>query len=198
MPRMFRPDPAAPPPAAAGWFARLKARVAAEVPSREALESNRWLRPVAHRLAEPGLWHMRAEAIARGVAIGMFWAFVIPFAQIIFAAAHCVWWRGNIPTAAAITFITNPFTVGGWLYLAYQVGTAVLPARLEQHGGVAAAEGVMAWVQSIGLPAVVGMGLFAVVGSVGGYLLVHLVSAVWRRWRMRQALVRRAAGRTTR
>jgi uncharacterized protein len=185
-------------PAAPGWFARLKARVAAEVPSREALEANRWLRPVAHRLAEPGLWHMRAEAVARGVAIGMFWAFVIPFAQIIFAAAHCVWWRGNIPTAAAITFITNPFTVGGWLYLAYQVGTAVLPARLEQTGAPAAGEGVLAWIQSIGLPAVVGMGLFAVVGAVGGYLLVHLVSAGWRRWRMRQALARRAISRTIR
>lgn len=176
-------------------MARLVARVRAEVPSRDALEANRWLRPVAHRLAEPGLWHMKSEAVARGVAIGMFWAFVIPFAQIVFAAAHCVWWRGNIPTAAAITFITNPFTVGGWLYLAYQVGSMVLPAQVKAAGAAVPATGVLGWVESIGLPAVVGMGIFGVGGAVLGYVLARVGMGGWRAWRLRRAREVRASGR---
>jgi hypothetical protein len=35
------------------------------------------------------------EAVGRGVAVGIFWAFVIPVGQIIAAVAHCVWWRAK-------------------------------------------------------------------------------------------------------
>jgi uncharacterized protein (DUF2062 family) len=111
-----------------GFFLTLRERLREQMPTPDQLARHRWLRPIAHRLCEHGLWHAKTESVARGVAIGLFWAFVVPFAQVLFAAAHCVWWRANIPVAAAITFITNPFTIGGWLYLAYQVGTHFVPA----------------------------------------------------------------------
>ncbi|MEO8114297.1 MAG: DUF2062 domain-containing protein [Phenylobacterium sp.] len=156
-----------------GWLARLKA----SIPQREALAANPWLRPVAHRVMDPQLWRLQHESVARGVAIGLFWAFALPFAQIVVAAAHSVWWRANIPVAAGITFITNPFTVGFWLWLAYQVGSLLLdappPVRLSEGAGVAA------WLASFGGPAILGMGIFAVVGSITGYLLVKLA------WRLR-------------
>jgi uncharacterized protein len=164
------------------WTDRLKA----SVPTREVLAQNRWLKPVAHRLLEPQLWRLQHEAVARGVAIGIFWAFALPFAQTVAAAAHSVWWRANIPVAAGITFITNPFTVGFWLWLAYQVGDLLLdappPIRISEGAGI------VAWAASFGGPAILGMGIFAVLGSITGYLLVKLGWRVriWFKRRRRQ------------
>ena len=160
--------------------------------SRETLAKHPWLKPVAHRLQEPGLGHVQHEAVARGVAIGLFWAFALPVAQILVAAAHCVWWRGNIPTAAGMTLITNPFTVGFWLWLAHTVGSLFLgwvgiaPHGMEA-GSVAAVAGfdLLALLEQYGWPVVLGMGIFSVVGSVGGYVGVKLI------WRLRVWFKRR-------
>ncbi len=152
--------------------------------SRETLAAHPWLKPVAHRLQEPGLWHVQHEAVARGVAIGMFWAFALPVAQILVAAAHCVWWRGNIPTAAGVTLITNPFTIGFWLWLAHMVGSLCLGwVGIAPHemgaGSVADGAGfdLLALLEHYGWPIVLGMGIFSVVGATSGYIGVQLI---WR------------------
>ena len=164
----------------------LARRLKDQMPQREALAQSRWLRPIAEHVMAPELWRVRAEAVARGVAVGTFWAFVIPFAQILFATVHCVWWRANIPVAAAITFITNPLTVGGWLWLAYHVGSLFVsapPPRLPSEG-----VDILGAIQSLGLPTIVGMGLFAVVGAAVGYVVVKLVFRI----RLGQRLQQRA------
>jgi uncharacterized protein len=168
-------------------FDRLRDALKSRLPTPEQLAQQRWLGPVAHRLADRGLWHAKTESVARGVAIGMLYAFLVPFAQIVFAAAHCIWWRGNIPAAVAITFITNPFTVGGWLYLAHQVGNWVLPGAPP----VASGEGWLAQLQALGGPTLLGMALFAMVGAIGGYLLVRVVSRLWFQWRFTRRAIKR-------
>ncbi|OOG45165.1 DUF2062 domain-containing protein [Polaromonas sp. A23] len=162
--------------------------------SRETLEAHPWLKPVAHRLREPGLWHVQHEAVARGVAIGIFWAFALPAGQILAAAAHSVWWRANIPVAAGVTLVTNPFTIGFWLWLAYQLGSLILgqsaadaAAGDAAYQAAAAAPGfdALAWLAHFGWPAVLGMAIFSVAGSISAYFLVKLI------WRLRVWLKRR-------
>ncbi len=103
-------------------------RIKQSLPNPQRLAMHPWLKPLSHRLLEPGLWHVRHEAVARGAAIGIFWAFAVPFGQFLFATAHCVWWRGNIPVATGLTLITNPFTLAFWLWMAYKVGGTLLGA----------------------------------------------------------------------
>ncbi|MEI8029993.1 MAG: DUF2062 domain-containing protein [Comamonadaceae bacterium] len=145
------------------------------LPNREVLAAHPWLKPTASRLLDPQLWRLQHEAVARGVAVGTFWAFVIPVAQMVVAVAHCIWWRANVPVAVAMTMLTNPLTIGFWLWLAYQVGGLVLggamPASAPQGMGVAA------WFAEFGWPTVLGMGIFSVAGSATAYLSVKLV---WR------------------
>jgi uncharacterized protein len=161
-----------------------KERFKASLPTKEGLALHPWLKPVAARVMDAKLWRVQHESVARGVAVGTFWAFVIPFAQIVVAAAHCVWWRGNIPVAAAMTMVTNPLTVGFWLWLAYQFGSLILG---EQVQPVATdASGALGWLAEFGWPTVLGMGLFAVGGALAGYIAVKLV------WRLRVAFKRRA------
>jgi uncharacterized protein len=163
-----------PPDQPLHWSERWRA----SVPTRTTLAAHPWLKPIAHHVLDPKLWRMHHEAVARGAGIGVFWAFAAPVAQILLAAAHSVWWRGNIPVAVGITLITNPFTVGFWLWLAYKAGSLVLDAPPplpfgQIHGG----PGVLSYLTSIGPPAILGMGMFAVGGSLGAYALVKLV---WR------------------
>ena len=172
-------------PAGARWTDRFTRGI-----NRETLAAHPWLKPMAHRLLEPGLWHPQHEAVARAVAIGLFWAFALPVAQILVAAVHCVWWRANIPVAAAVTLITNPFTIGFWLWLAYKVGSLILGlAPHEAAAGDAvfarfssgAGFDVLAWLRKFGWPAVLGMAIFSVVGAISGYFVVKL-GWRWRVW----------------
>lgn len=153
------------------------------LPDRAELSQHPWLKPWASRLLDAQLWRLQHEAVARGVAVGMLWAFLIPVAQILVAVIHCVWWRAHIPTAAAMTMVTNPFTIGFWLWLAYQTGTTLLgvsaPAPLALDN--------LSWdlMMSYGGPILLGMGLFAVGSASAGYVLVKAA------WRIRVALLRR-------
>jgi uncharacterized protein len=191
-PPRAKPDGSAPP--AEAWWQPAWQQVKASLPTEAELARHRWLRPVARRLSDRGLWRMKAEPVARGVAIGLFWAFAVPVAQILFAAAHCVWWRGNIPVAAGVTLITNPLTVGGWLWLAYQVGSLFI-SDASAAPRVAASEGWWAWIGSIGAPTLLGMAIFAIGGALLGYVLTTLGARGFAWWRMRQALRRRQGRR---
>ncbi len=174
-----KPPPAATPPPRTRWSDRMKVSDA----DRDKLFSHRWLRPIAHRLQDPKLWHVQHEAVARGAAIGVFWAFAAPVAQLILAAAHSVWWRANIPVAMAVTLITNPLTIGFWLYLAYEVGGFLIgaPPLVSR----ADSSSTLAWLTAMGWPAVIGMAIFAVGGAALAYLLVKLG------WRLRIWIKRR-------
>jgi len=147
------------------------------LPCRDSLAAHPWLRPIANRLLAPQLWHFQHESVARGVAIGTFWAFAIPAAQIVVSAAHCPTCRANIPAAAAMTMITNPFTIGFWLWLAYQAGALALgvpaDAVLATNGGASS------WLGKFGWPTVMGMCMFALGGAVLSYVGVKLI------WRLR-------------
>jgi uncharacterized protein len=150
---------------------------------RNKVINHRWLKPIAHRLQDPKLWRPQHEAVARGAAIGVFWAFAAPVAQLVLSAAHSVWWRANIPVAMGVTLITNPFTIGFWLYLAYELGAWIggaPPLTRRPEGG-----NVVAWLTSFGWPAVIGMAIFAVGGSIAAYLLVKVG------WRVRIWIKRR-------
>ena len=168
----------------AGKYKTWNERLSKSLPNRDTLSAHPWLQPVASRLLHPQLWRLQHESVARGVAVGTFWAFVIPFAQIVVAAAHCTLWRANIPAAAAMTMVTNPLTIGFWLWLAYQLGALVLG---EPIGSVTPiGHGAMSWMEEFGWPTVMGMGIFAVGGAALGYVGVKLV------WRLRIGLKRRA------
>ena len=163
-----------------GWWEQLSK----SLPNRDVLSAHPWLRPVADRLLHPQLWRFQHEAVARGVAVGAFWAFVIPVGQIVVAAAHCTVWRANIPAAAAMTMVTNPLTIGFWLWLAYQLGTLVLGAPVAPSVPLDA--GPQSWLGEFGWPTVLGMGMFAVGGASLGYFGVKML------WRLRIWITLRA------
>ena len=145
-------------------------------PTREDMAKNRYLRPIAHRFLSPELWRFTRRSVPRGVALGLFAAFIVPIGQIFLAAFLAFPARANVPLAAMVTFVTNPFTIPFWLYVANRVGVFILKVD-EATGGAAREEmasgrwnDIMWWVNGVGATAF-GFVVMAVVSAAVGYLL---------------------------
>lgn len=101
-------------------------RIKRLMPTPESVAGNRWLRWMGPSLLHPRLWHLSRRAVAIGAAIGVFFAFITPIAQIPLSAAVSVALRANIPTAVVATLVNTPPTFGPVYYAAWWVGAKVL------------------------------------------------------------------------
>ncbi len=162
--------------------------VARNAPRREDMARNRWTRPFARRT---DLWRFTRRSVPRGVAVGLLVGIflMVPGLQIIGAALLSLPFRGNIPIAAAMTFLSNPATtpliltasyfVGGWFGLG---GTSALPGR------EATIAQWTAWLFSDAAPALVsGLFIIAVASAAVGYVISLFGWRWWtgRKWRRR-------------
>lgn len=156
------------------------------MPTREDMAGNRWLAPIAHRFLSPELWRFTRRSVPRGVALGLFAAFIIPVGQIFLAAFLALPARANVPLSAAVTFVTNPFTLPFWLVVANKVGALLL--KIDQatvNTAMAAEIEKGGWAQSFGWfletagVTAFGFVVLALVSAASGYLLAGWI---WRWW----------------
>ena len=190
-------------------------RITALVPTREALEGNRWLRPFARGVLRPDLWRFHRRSVPRAIALGFFLGVLVPFAHSFFAALLAVVFRANVPVAVAATWISNPFT---WLVmwpLAYRLGKFLLgldrmlglhplgPAVPEMVGRAAGRghHAFAAHLSEMGMTAACGLLAEAVIVATLGYLVSSLGWRLWigrrRRGRLARALLARVARTAT-
>ena len=87
------------------WLAQARLRLKARLPTPDSLQGNRWLSWLGPSLYHPRLWHMSRRGLALGMAIGIFFGFLIPIAQIPFSAATAVALRANLPVAMVSTLV---------------------------------------------------------------------------------------------
>ena len=143
--------------------------------------SLRWLGPLLKR---PWLWHLDRRSVATGAAIGVFFGFMIPVLQILFAALFTLLLRANLPVAAVATLVSNPFTYAPIGVLAYRTGSALLgepisaaEERVIERGGEDMPLAPQSWgerVSALGKPLVVGLAVFAVTGALITWFAVSL------------------------
>lgn len=161
------------------------------LPNPEAVQRNRWLRWLGPRLGHPTLWGFNRRSVARGMAIGVFFAFIVPLAQAPAAGATAMLLRSNLPVALASTLVSNPLTYAPIYYAAYRVGDALVPASLAGESPSSASTPPAASDGSVhvGKSLAVGLTLFAVLGAVIAYFATHWLWRwqVSRRWRQRRA-----------
>lgn len=165
-------------------------------PSRDQVLESRWLRPFGTRIRQSDLWRFTRRSVPRGAAIGLFVGIVlmIPGLQIVGAALVSAPLRGNIPIAAAMTFLSNPATTPFFLVaainlgnrLGFQADLASLEALRASHASLGR---WLSWLLSDAAPAMI-TGLLVIGAAVAfvGYW-VALVGWRWwvgRRWRQRR------------
>ena len=169
------------------WFSK---QLRSFIPKREALARNPYMEPIAHRFLSPELWRFTRRSVPRGVALGLFAAFIVPIGQIFLAAFLAPFARANMPLAAAVTFVTNPFTLPFWLVVANRVGnfTLAIDAATTGVANEGLESGQFAWLaelwQLAGVTAF-GFVVLAVLSASLGYLL-----SVWV-WRLKVSRRRR-------
>lgn len=167
-----------------------------KMPTREDMEQNKYLAPIAHRFGRSELWRFTRRSVPRGVALGLFAGFIIPFGQIFLAAFLALPIRANVPTATLMTFLTNPFTLPFWLWAANEVGSFVLMID-SLAGGKAQAElmsgrwedfGWFQLLEGLGVTAF-GFIVLAIVSAAIGHLVASLLwrFLVARKWTRRPA-----------
>jgi len=151
-------------------------------PGREELARNRYLAPIAHRFLSPELWRFTRRSVPRGAALGLFAAFIVPVGQIFLAAFLALPVRANMPLAAVVTFVTNPFTLPFWAVVANKVGkfTLTLDAATTGVASDGMASEQFAWLaeffQLAGVTAF-GFIVMAIVSAAFGYLSAI---GIWR------------------
>jgi len=167
------------------------------MPKRDEMAENRWLAPVAGTIKRSELWRFTRRSVPRGVALGVFAAFIIPLGQTFLAVLLALPSRANLPLAAVTTLITNPLTVAFWAVVAHRLGQFVLKIDAATTG--AANEHVQStwfqefaqWAEIAGVAAF-GFVVLAVVGAAVGYLVASFAwrFVVARKWGNRPARIK--------
>lgn len=175
--------------ATSGWQ-RVSAWVRSHVPTRDSVERNRFLRPVAHRILVPSLWRLNRRSVPRGVALGIFAGVLFPFAHMVIAAVLALPLRANVPTAVGTTLVNNPITFVPLMAGAYRVGRWMLHVdrSLPGHPVVQAAHSSwLHWIASGAGVTMVGLLGIAIVAAALGYAGAALGWRWWivRKWRHR-------------
>jgi uncharacterized protein (DUF2062 family) len=177
-------------------FDRTRAWIHRNMPREETFETNRFLRPIAHRVLRPELWRFHRRSVPRGVALGVLVGILIPVAQTLFAALFALPARANVPVAALTTFLTNPLTTPPIWIGAYWVGKWLLRVDAETPGQPIATQlsseagDWLRWLLSDAAPATaLGLVVIAVIGAAIGYLLAAFWWRFWiaHKWRHRSA-----------
>ncbi|KQT47335.1 hypothetical protein ASG43_09390 [Aureimonas sp. Leaf454] len=173
--------------------------------SKEAILGNRWIRPFAHRLTHPSLWHLNRRSVSRGVALGLVAGFLIPVGQIVVAALLAFSVRANIVVAATATLVTNPLTFPPIYYAAYRVGRFILGTGARElsedqvfvlaENAASAAEASNWSFVNVLLPLALGLLVFAAVSGVLGFALGRLVWTMRIRRKWRRRITARSRGR---
>jgi len=165
-------------------------------PTRDEMLESPLLKPFGQRIRESDLWRFTRRSVPRGVAIGLFVGIflMVPGLQIVGAVLVAAPFRGNIPIAAAMTFLSNPATtpffiiaainVGNWL--GFHADITTFQVLATTHASIGR---WFAWLLSDAAPAMVsGLAIIGAVVAFVGYW-VSLVGWRWwvrRKWRQRQ------------
>jgi uncharacterized protein (DUF2062 family) len=128
---------------------------------------------------------MTRESVARGAAVGLFVAVIIPFMHTLIAALLAIPTRANVAVAAVFTLVVNPLTIPPMYYAAYRIGSWELHADAAVMNSAAAeqASGEIArllfWIHHASGRIALGILTMSVAAAVLGYFFTGII---WRLW----------------
>lgn len=156
------------------------------LPNRHELFKNY---PYLHKfqdfLERGNAWRLNVHAVACGVAVGIFAAFIPLPIQTILAIFLAILLRGNILIAVAATWVSNPITFAPIVYLIYSTGNWVLrnqeitqfslqPVHIKFSSVHVFLQSTLDWVTHYGKAFFVGLPIISLTAAVSSYLLILL------------------------
>ncbi|MCC6709532.1 MAG: DUF2062 domain-containing protein [Gammaproteobacteria bacterium] len=147
--------------------------------NRDAILNSRMGGWLGEHLHDPEIWHFGRRAVAGGVGIGFFLAFVPIPMHMLMALLLALVCRVNLPVTVAAVWIANPVTVAPMFIFALKVGGVITHHEVqfsELHFDATWAN-VSAMFSQLWLPLVVGCLLC---GAAAGALGNATVRGLWR------------------
>jgi uncharacterized protein (DUF2062 family) len=143
------------------------------------MRKNRFFSGLVHRISNRRLWKPCRVTVSHGLAIGMFFALMLPLPmQSLFAAFFAIRARVNVPFAMLAVWISNPLTSLPLALMQEQFGGFVrhnlhvpIPSFLDVSGKFPYTE-----IDCNVANFVLGMLLSGVLASMLTYPVVHLIS----------------------
>ena len=110
--------------------------------------------------------------ITRGVAVGLFWAFIPMPMQMMAVMATTPFIRFNVPLAISMVWLSNPFTMPPMYYMEYLTGNFILGKE-----GIQGIELTMEWFKNnigdIFIPLYVGTSFYSIVVTGIIYIVLN-------------------------
>lgn len=147
-------------------------------PDKSSLEKHKVLKPVAHWLGDPKIWHFNRRAIAMGVAIGVFFGSLPIAGQMLLAAIVSIVSKANMPISIVATWISNPFTMPFFYTANYYFGAWLLQRpSLHLKDINWSLEGLLALGGEILVPLFFGSIVIGVILAIISYISIRVL---WR------------------
>jgi len=140
-------------------------------------------------LHDPNIWHLNRHSVSGAFAIGLFMAFLpFPLGQTFMAAATAIFFRVNMPLAAALVWITNPVTMGPVYLLAIKLGELILGETVDITHFELSVDWLSEEFVTLWKPLATGCMVFSVVAAAVGYSGIHLL---WRGYVLHKLRIKR-------
>lgn len=158
------------------------------IPSPSAIKSNPALHFLGDLLHDPNLFHLNRHSVSVAFFWGTFIAFAFPLpGQMAVAALAALYFRCNLPISVALVWITNPFTIPFFFFLAYKIGCVILGLPEETFKLELTWSWVIREIERLAPPFLLGTVLLGLVLGSFGYLGMQ---AYWR-WHVNHAWKKR-------
>jgi uncharacterized protein (DUF2062 family) len=141
-------------------------------PNPETIRNHKILKKL--KLGNPSLWNFNRKSIGKGVAIGLFCAFLPMPMQMILASFLAVIFAGNILISIALVWITNPVTIPPIYYALYKLGAWILGAEVSADFEFSA-EFFTQTLSIIWQPVLLGSFIVSTTTAVIGYYTIQLI-----------------------
>ena len=100
----------------------LKALFQRYLPKQQYLREHRHLRFFGPYLRQASLWHLNRRSAARGVALGLFVAFIPLPVHMLLVACLAILFRVNLPISVLAVWVSNPITWAPQIIFSYKTG----------------------------------------------------------------------------
>jgi uncharacterized protein (DUF2062 family) len=126
------------------------------------------------KLNNPKLWNFNHRTMSRGVAVGLFCAFLPMPMQMVLAAILAIIFSANILISVALVWITNPLTIPPIFFLLYKLGAMILGVEVlvDFEFSLEYIEEVF---DTIWQPLLLGSLIVSSISAILGYYLVYAI-----------------------
>jgi len=158
------------------------------LPRDHEIREHKHLQVLGNILHDPNIFHITRRSTAIGVAIGLFVAFLPIPGHMLVAAILAIYFRGNLPLAVVLVWLTNPLTIAPYLFLAYKTGAFILHIPTERVTFELSITWASQTLHRIWQPLLLGCLLYSTCTSILGYISVRWIwrFATIRKWEERK------------